>query len=106
MLSSLLRPFKGPRRQTDERSPFSSPSPQAIRQGPPTERSRLLRPNQNNATRGAERSETDDDYADDADVSLDEEEAEAGNEDGHRSETPLLPIFSAAHLGPKTPRCA
>ncbi|ERF68275.1 hypothetical protein EPUS_02731 [Endocarpon pusillum Z07020] len=99
MLSSLFRPSKGPRRQTDERSPFSSPSPEAVRQGPPNERSPLLRPHQNSATRGAERSETDDDDdADDAGFSHDEEEAETGNEDGHRCETSLLPIFSAAHL--------
>ncbi len=106
MLSSLFRPSKGSRRQANERSPFSSPSPEVIRQGPANERTRLLRSNQNPATRNAETSEIAGDDAVRADLTSDEEEAESDNEDGLRDETPLLPIFSAAHLGDKTHRCA
>ncbi len=99
MLSSLLRPSRRSRRQANDRSPFNSPSPEAARQNPLNERTHLLRQNQNNAVMGVETSGAEGD--DHADSNLEDEEVESDNEDGVRDETPLLPIFSAAHLGLK-----
>lgn len=103
MLSYLLRPARGSRTQADSRSPFSSSSPEAARQYPPDERSRLLRQDQDHPTIGKSTSNTDsdDDDDDDDDPNLGDEDMESNNEDGMRDETPLLPIFSAAHLGTK-----
>jgi hypothetical protein len=94
MLSSLLRPKKG-RRRVEQHSPFSSryddqPSPIAER------RKRL---DARHATADFTESDIDDEHTEEED---DEEDAEQGededDEDGHE-DTPLLPIFSAAHLG-------
>ena len=54
-------------------------------------RSLLLDGNQNKAATSGEASGTEDEE--------EEEEFEDDNEDGVREEAPLLPIFSAAHLG-------
>lgn len=101
MLSFLLRPARRSRTQADSRSPFSSSSPEAARRDPPDERSRLLRQDQDHPTDGKSTSDTDSEDDDDADPNLANEEMESDNEDGIRDETPLLPIFSAAHLGTK-----
>jgi len=81
MLSSLLRPKRN-RRRVEEHSPYSSPY--------------------------AERRHATADFTeDDGEDELTEEEEQSGGddgeaveeEDGEESDTPLLPIFSAAHLG-------
>jgi hypothetical protein len=104
MLSSLLRPKKAQRVQ---HSPFSSPyvdqsSPAVVR------RQRMARHASADFT---ETEQGDEDTEDDQEE--EEEEQEEEEEDGEHSEgelegednedgeadTPLLPIFSAAHLG-------
>jgi hypothetical protein len=99
MLSSLFRPSRSSKRQRDTRSPFSSPSPAVTRRHPPHERTQLLSQDQANAPGIQNTSRTDSDEEDHTDHDLDDEEFESGNEDGVREEAPLLPIFSAAHLG-------
>lgn len=101
MLSSLFHPSSSSKRQANDRSPFSSPSPQLLRRDPPNERSQLLRQDQNNTITDVETSALDDDDEDHTNSNLENEEFESDNEDGVRDETPLLPIFSAAHLGSK-----
>lgn len=95
MLSSIFRPS---RRRGNGRSPFSSPSPESTRRNPPNIRSQLLGGRPNYAITGGETSETEDDEQEE-----ENEEFEEDNEDGLRDEAPLLPIFSAAHLGSGVP---
>lgn len=99
MLSSLLRPSKSSRRQVTDRSRHKPSFPEVNRLNPPNERSKLLRHDQSNVTMGVETGDTDGDDEDHADAHLVDEELESDNEDGIRDEMPLLPIFSAAHLG-------
>jgi hypothetical protein len=77
----------------NDRSPFASPSPVVVLRQPPDERGQLLR------GEDGEASGMDDNNHDNADSNNDEEDVDSDNEDGLRDETPLLPIFSAAHLG-------
>lgn len=113
MLSSLLRPKKG-RRREEQHSPFSSQFDQS---SPVTERSRLF---PRHATADFTETENEDENSDededphhrhddddgdddeeqreDGDGEPDEDDDEDENEDGDE-DTPLLPIFSAAHLG-------
>lgn len=108
MLSSLLRPRKA-RQRVQEHSPFSSPFPEPDLSSPLiARRDRQVR----HATADWTETEADDDDSDDDEdghpgrlidddvVEADEEEDDGheGNEDGD-DESPLLPIFSAAHLG-------
>jgi hypothetical protein len=103
MLSSLLRPTRISRTNADGRSPFASPSPDLARQrAPPNERSQLLQ-NPNNAVTSGETSESDGEDEEHPDSNYQDEEVDDENEDGVRDETPLLPIFSAAHLGRNVP---
>jgi len=99
MLSSLFRPSRSSKRQRDARSPFSSPSPVLIRRHPPHERTQLLGDDQTNGPGNKNTSSAGSDDEDHTDLDLDHEDFESGNEDGVREEAPLLPIFSAAHLG-------
>lgn len=99
MLSSLLRPLQGSGRQPDGRSPFSSPSPQAPRWDSLNERSHLLPRDQHTTIREVEARGIQRGDEVQTDGHLDDEEGESGDEDGVRDDTPLLPIFSAAHLG-------
>ena len=92
MISALLRHSTNSRRQANGQSPFSSPLPEVSQQGPPDERSPLLE---------AGTSGTDGDGEDQAVPNAAAHEFDTENEDGVRDETPLLPIFSAAHLGLK-----
>jgi hypothetical protein len=69
------------------------------RRHPPHERTQLLDQDQINAPGNKNTSSTGSDNEDHTDLDLDNEEFESGNEDGVREEAPLLPIFSAAHLG-------
>lgn len=81
MLSSLLRP-RNKRRRSD-RSPYSTPfnsSPLAVRAGNVDE----------NENEEDENDEENDDY---------DEERSYNEDDEDDVDTPLLPIFSAAHLG-------
>ena len=103
MLSSLLRPKRGRRRV--EHSPFSSQFND--RSSPIVARNQRL--GARHAT--ADFTETDvyDDITeteDDGDIDHDGDEGEEDEEDGQddededgEEESPLLPIFSAAHLG-------
>jgi hypothetical protein len=104
MLSSLLRPLKGSGRQPDGRSPFSSPSPQPTRWDSLDERSHLLRRDPHNTireveARGIERGDRDQIDFQGEEEEEHEEQGESDDEDGLRDDAPLLPIFSAAHLG-------
>jgi hypothetical protein len=107
MLSSLLRPRK-PRQRVEQHSPFSSPYPEPDRSSPiVARRERQIR----HATADWTETEADDDDVtededdgdhgdeelEDEDEEAQEDDAEDGGEDGE--EPPLLPIFSAAHLG-------
>jgi hypothetical protein len=98
MLSSLLRPSRRSSRQGNGPSPFTSPSPRPPRRDPPNECSQLLPPSANNEGTDGHLSGVQDDEA----SNTEDEELESDNEDGVRDETPLLPIFSAAHLGSRT----
>lgn len=98
MLSSLLRPSRRAKGQTHERSPFASSSPVATRRDRRNERSPLIRRNRHTATTYAETSGDEEHHSD---STHEDEEQPNDDEDGVRDETPLLPIFSAAHLGPK-----
>lgn len=91
MFASLLRP-KRQQRQRDqiEQSPFSTPSP-------------WFRPAHNNSRRVPRADESSDDAPelreiDEEDMEQDWDEEE---EDGPLESTPLLPMFSASHLGTK-----
>jgi hypothetical protein len=95
MLSSLLRPKKGRRRV--EHSPFSSHY--ADQSSPLLARNERVR----HATADFTETEFDEDNTEDEEDEEDQEEDHEeievdDDEDGH-DETPLLPIFSAAHLG-------
>ena len=96
MLSSILRPKEG--RVNRDRSPLSSPyaglqsSPIATRRAVTAERRRAAADFDDDGLSGQG------DGVDDEEEDLDGEDDEA-DEDGHDETTPLLPIFSAAHLG-------
>lgn len=96
MLSSLLRPKKG-RKRVEQHSPFSS---QYADQSSP-----ILARNQRREARHAtadftETEPEEDDTEDGEDVEDQEDDEVEGEEDEDGDEdTPLLPIFSAAHLG-------
>ena len=109
MLSAILRPKRG--RPRGERSPFSSPSnglhssPIAARRNSLEERRRPA------ADFNNEGSVLEDDRIDEEDEADNDEAGEnqdnETNEDGREETTPLLPIFSAAHLGhPQLNLCA
>ena len=92
MLASLLRPKK--RRVYAERSPFSSPY--TARETP------VCRDQHRTAIRfnGLSDDEHDDgDVDDDNDYGAGENYEDAEDEDEAHESTPLLPIFSASHLG-------
>jgi len=103
MLSSLLRPKQGRRRV--EHSPFSSQYND--RSSPIVARNQRLGARHNSAD--FTETDVDDDITeseDDGDPEAEGEEDEEDEEDGNgeededgEGETPLLPIFSAAHLG-------
>lgn len=103
MLSSLLRIKKG-RKRVAEHSPFSSPYTPLVT---PTDRRRRrggTRQTAADSTQSeddAEESEEDDEGGEHGGDGPEEEEREGEDEgeDGHGQGTPLLPIFSAAHLG-------
>lgn len=95
MLSSLLRPKKG-RQRVQEHSPFSS---FAVDQSSPLAARHVAR----HATADFTTDNDDEDTEEDEDVEEEDENAveEMDGEDDEDGEedTPLLPIFSAAHLG-------
>ncbi|KAH6663014.1 hypothetical protein B0J14DRAFT_495308 [Halenospora varia] len=97
MLSSLLRPRKA-RQRVQEHSPFSSPYP-----GPDTESPSYARQERQvrHATADWTETEAEDDITEDEEEDVGQEEdiegEEESDEDGDE-DTPLLPIFSAAHL--------
>lgn len=107
MLSSLPR-FGGKGRQHGERSPFSSPysgTPVAARRSSLGERRRPAAdfdadlsptPASRIDEEDEEGVEEEEDEVDDHDQGEEEDES---NEDGAGETSPLLPIFSAAHLG-------
>lgn len=102
MLSSLLRPKKG-RKRVEQHSPFSS---QYADQSSP-----ILARNQRRETRHATadftETELDDENTEDEDeeeeedmeLGQDEEDIEGDDDEDGDEDIPLLPIFSAAHLG-------
>ena len=116
MLSSLFGSLTRNKQHREHRSPFSSPyasiaSPIGTRGSPTHERRRI-------AAGYRDQDQNDGDDASEHDRLLDEEEVEEDNiseeddedaegddeiadhdEDGDGAHTPLLPIFSAAHLG-------
>lgn len=103
MLSSLLRPKKS-RQRVAEHSPFSSPYPEPSLSSPTVaRRDRQVR----HATADWTETEADDDELtederDEQDGGEDEDEEEEDEDDDDEDgdeDTPLLPIFSAAHLG-------
>ena len=104
MLASLFGSASHRNRRHGDRSPFSSPYT-AHQTSPETPRShrRLQR-------RRIAADYDDTDITEEEDDALHEEEEDVGDEDGGEDEgnlgesTPLLPIFSAAHLG--IPPCA
>lgn len=86
MFSSLFRP-KNPRRPIARRRQ----NPRQDDSLSPTAQDRFM--NDNGSDRG-------DDVDEEAEQAEDEEEEEhSGDEEDYRDTTPLLPIFSAAHLG-------
>ena len=101
MRSSLSRLTNG--RQHGERSPFSSPytalpsSPVAVRRSSLEERRRPAADFDNDTSPGPTNRI---DEEDEEDEDVDHEEEEDVDEDGGGEMSPLLPIFSAAHLGP------
>lgn len=101
MFSSLLRPKKG-RRRVEQHSPFSSRYDE--RSSPIVER--IQRRNVRHATADFTETEVDDentehglDDEDEAQPEDDEHEDDAEDDEDGQDDTPLLPIFSAAHLG-------
>jgi hypothetical protein len=100
MLSSLLRPKKG-RRRVEQHSPFSSRYDD--QSSPIAERRKRL--DARHATADFTETELDDENTEEEDEEEDgeqeglgEDEGDEDDEDGH-ADSPLLPIFSAAHLG-------
>ena len=102
MLSSLSR-FTGKDCQHGERSPFSSPfsgrlsTPVAARRSSLEERPRPAAGFNHEVSLAPASPIDEGDEAVDGDVNNDEDEDE--DEDGGGETSPLLPIFSAAHLG-------
>ncbi|KAL8712960.1 MAG: hypothetical protein Q9220_002819 [cf. Caloplaca sp. 1 TL-2023] len=107
MLSSLSQ-FVGRNRQHGERSPFSSPysgvqsSPVAARRSSLEERRRPAADFDRDLSLGPaspiEEEDEDFDQLDNEDDEQEEDEDEDEDEDGAGETSPLLPIFSAAHL--------
>jgi hypothetical protein len=97
MLASLLRPKKH-RRRVEEHSPFSSHY--ADQSSPILARHQRLEARHATAdfTETELEDENTEDEEDEEDEHGEEEEIEEEDEDGDE-DTPLLPIFSAAHLG-------
>lgn len=110
MLSSLLRPNK--RRRDSQRSPFSSPSRGPL--SPDVTRRSFLSGKGKNVTYDdnderyryrasypddGDRDGDDHDHDSEDDSHDDEDDNEDDDEDGAAEDTPLLPIFSAVHLG-------
>jgi len=100
MLSSLLRPRRA-RPRVEEHSPFSSVYPDQDSSPIIARQERQIR----HATADWTETEEGDDNTEDDEDGQDDGEDEAGDpedadedEDGDE-DTPLLPIFSAAHLG-------
>lgn len=104
MLSSLLRPKRAARPRVEEHSPFSSVFPDDRDSSPLARRERQIRHATADWTETegeddlSEEENDEDDVGDDEADEQDEEEEEDEDEDGEE-DTPLLPIFSAAHLG-------
>ena len=106
MLSSLSRLTKGRQSHRSDRSPFSSPhsgllsSPVATRRGAQEERRRPAADFDRDAS-SAQRLKIDEEAESDGEENDDDDED--GDEDARVDEdedaSPLLPIFSAAHLG-------
>jgi cobalamin biosynthesis protein CobT len=102
MLSSLLRPKKG-RRRVEQYSPFSSRYDD--QSSPIVERRKRL--DARHATADFTETDPDDENTEEEDDEEDgEQEGEGGEDDDHgedgedgQEHSPLLPIFSAAHLG-------
>jgi hypothetical protein len=94
MLSSLLRPKKA-RPHVEEHSPFASPYPE-----------------RRNAADWTEDDGEDENTEDEDDLEEGEDEEDSDNEevieeeDGEDEDTPLLPLFSAAHLGKGLCHCS
>jgi hypothetical protein len=89
MLSSLLRPKKA-RRRVEEHSPFSSPYAE-----------------RRHATADFTEDDGEDENTEDEDDQEEDEgdDEEAIEEEDGDEDTPLLPIFSAAHLGISSQPC-
>lgn len=108
MLSSLLHSRSFRRDRQRDHSPFSSPftrtsSPLATRRGEISERRRPAA-RYNDDLSGGEEYEEEEEEVSDANIlqeNLEEdlEDLEDVDSDGLGDATPLLPIFSAAHLG-------
>lgn len=101
MLSSLLRPKKG-RNRVEQHSPFSSQYND--QSSPIVERRKRL--DARHASADFTETDLDDENTDEEDEEeeVEQEEAEDADDDGEDDEDghediPLLPIFSAAHLG-------
>lgn len=102
MLASLLRPKA--RRQQIDQTPFSFSSPLAPSDSSPWHRAarrrgaqRARRTGDSEDERAPELEEIDEDM--DQDWVGEEDEEEDHEDDGPLESTPLLPIFSASHLG-------
>ncbi|KAG9233348.1 integral membrane channel protein [Amylocarpus encephaloides] len=99
MLSSLLRPKKA-RQRVEEHSPFSSPYPEPDYSPIVARRERQIR----HATADWTETEADDDEeenteeGEEEDNGLHEDQDDEGEDGDGDESTPLLPIFSAAHL--------
>lgn len=102
MLSSALSRLAGRDRQHGERSPFSSPfsgrlsTPVAARRSSLEERRRPAAYFDRDLSPGPATPVDEEDE----DVNEDDNEEVDDDEDGGGESSPLLPIFSAAHLGP------
>lgn len=107
MLSSLLRPKK--RRRDVARSPFSSPSgrgdtsPEGVRRSLLHERRHPAADYDDENYDGFDGDEHHDDDGEEEDEENEDDDEEDDDEDGAAEDTPLLPIFSAVHLGLFTP---
>jgi len=99
MLSSLLRPKKG-RRRVEQHSPFSS---HYADQSSPI----VARHQRRHATADFTETELEDENTEDeeevddedGDQDEQEEQIDAGDDEDGDEDAPLLPLFSAAHLG-------
>lgn len=106
MLSSLFGTGSQRNRRHGDRSPFSSPftvqhlSPESARRSSLYQR---RRPAADYDDTESTEDEEDEEFDEDAEDYVEEEDNE-GDEDGLGESTPLLPIFSAAHLGGSNPR--